>query len=59
MAPQKQSPVEMRKSLVLVEELVRSGIEFVPVPVLDADHRVKLLEEFDASLNELLKRTLA
>lgn len=58
MTTQKQSPVDMRKSLVLVGALKRSGIEFVPVPVLDDEHREKLVKELDASLEELMKRSL-
>jgi hypothetical protein len=37
------SPVQMRKALEMVEALKQSGMEFVPVPVLNDADREKLL----------------
>ncbi len=45
----KCSPVEMRKNLQVVEQFRKDGVDFVPVPVKDADHKKQLLEQvFDA-----------
>ena len=33
------SPVDLRKAKYLVEEFVRAGIDFVPIPVVDQDHK--------------------
>ena len=39
------SPVEMRKNLEVVEQFRKDGIDFVPVPVKDADHKKELLTQ--------------
>ena len=40
---QRCGAVRMRKSLESVDLLKKSGIEFVPIPVMDDDDRAKLL----------------
>ena len=49
----KCSAVEMRKNLILVEELKIIGLDFVPIPVIDDDHKKKLLNELDRILLKL------
>ena len=49
------SPVEMRKNLETVEILKGYGIDFVPVPVRDQDHKNELLALGNEILEELSK----
>jgi len=46
------SPVEMRKNLEVVDELRKAGIDFVPIPVRDQDHKNELI----ALGNEVLSK---
>lgn len=49
------SPVQMRKSLEMVEMLKQAGIEFVPVPVIGNADRSALLLIVDGRLQEIDK----
>ena len=42
---EKCSPVEMRKNLEAVEQLKKHGIDFVPIPVIDDEHKKELIEQ--------------
>jgi hypothetical protein len=44
------SPVEMRKSLVMVDELRKTGILFVPIPVLNTEDKDNLIHALDRRL---------
>jgi len=50
------SPVEMRKNLEVVDTFKRNGIDFVAIPVIDKDHKNKLIEQgrkvFDDMIEE-------
>ena len=48
------SPVGMRKALVLVDGLKKAGILFVPVPVLNEAHRIKLGNMVNEALQVIL-----
>lgn len=47
------SPVEMRKNLEVVEEFKKHGIDFVVMPVKDAEHKKELLAQGYTILEEL------
>ena len=49
------SPVQMRRSLELAETLKKFGLDFVPVPTLNADDRRRLLDDCEARLGRLLE----
>lgn len=36
------NPVQMRKNLEMVKDLKDSGIDFMPIPVRDEEHRLML-----------------
>ena len=44
---------EMTNNLIIVEELKKAGLDFVPIPVLNSDHKQELTVELDRILNEL------
>ena len=41
---EKASPVEMRKSLVIVDSLKKGMIKFIPIPVLDEEDHGRLVD---------------
>lgn len=47
------NPAEMRKALTMVEALKNAGIDFVPVPVRDPAHKIALIGQTLAVLDEL------
>jgi hypothetical protein len=52
---EKASPVQMRKSLELVDALKRLGVWFVPVPVLSVDEYKVRMAELNAQLDLIEK----
>lgn len=50
----KCSPAQMRRNLELVEVLEQLGMDFVPVPVLNADDRRRLLDDCETRLAQIL-----
>lgn len=46
----KESPINARMALTLVEHMKTAGIPFVPMPVKSEEHRVQLLEEAKATM---------
>ena len=49
------SLVEMRKNLEAVEVYKRFGIDFVPIPVRDQDHKNELISLVNEVMEELVK----
>jgi len=49
----KESPVNLRKSLIMVENFKKHGIGFVPIPVLSEEHRMELVILCDQKLEEM------
>ena len=41
------SPKDMKKNLEIVDILQKSGIDFVPVPAIDAEHKKSLIIQSD------------
>ena len=41
------SPQDMRKNMEIVDLLKKSGIDFVPVPAIDAEHKKSLIIQSD------------
>lgn len=37
------SPADLRKAKMLVDAMVNAGIDFVPIPVVSDDHKLKLM----------------
>lgn len=51
------SPVDLRKAKCLVEEFVRAGIDFVPIPVIDQDDKNELAMDLQRRLEQIEKDT--
>ena len=51
----KCSPVEMRKNLDVVAQYIKAGIDFVPVPARDSDHKNELIVMGNEILEEAIK----
>lgn len=47
------SPAEMRKNLEVVEQLRKHGIDFVVIPVKDAEHKKQLIAQGQKVFEEL------
>jgi hypothetical protein len=47
------SPVEMRKNLILVDALRKSGMDFVAIPVLSDEHKEELLKQVKTNLSKI------
>ena len=47
-------PAEMRKNLIIVDELKSAGIDFVAIPAKNKEHKKELIAQSDAVLDELL-----
>lgn len=54
MAVYKASPIEMRKSLEMVQQMKMAGIDFVPVPVTSPEHKQALVAETLQSIASLV-----
>lgn len=52
----KASPVELRKAIVLSNELVKAGIDFVPIPVKDSAHKIELHSQLNDILDYVEKK---
>lgn len=48
-------PVEMRKNLLIVKELERAMIDFVPIPVKNASDKAALQAKLTVVLSEMGK----
>ena len=53
----KCSPVEMRKSLQIVEQFKQHGIDFVPIPVKSEDHKIELISMGNDVFEQILKES--
>lgn len=51
------SPVDLRKAKYLVEEFVRAGIDFVPIPVVDQNDKNELAMDLQRRLEQIEKET--
>lgn len=51
------SSVDLRKAKYLVEEFVRAGIDFVPIPVIDQDDKNELAMDLQRRLEQIEKDT--
>lgn len=51
------SSVDLRKAKYLVEEFVRAGIDFVPIPVVDQDDKNELAMDLQRRLEQIEKET--
>lgn len=51
------SSVDLRKAKYLVEEFVRAGIDFVPIPVVDQDDKNELAMDLQRRLEQIEKDT--
>ena len=49
------SPVDLRKAKYLVDEFVRAGIDFVPIPVIDRDDKNELAMDLQRRLERIEK----
>lgn len=49
--------VDLRKAKYLVEEFVRAGIDFVPIPVIDQDDKNELAMDLQRRLEQIEKET--
>ena len=47
--------VDLRKAKYLVEEFVRAGIDFVPIPVVDQDDKNELAMDLQRRLEQIEK----
>jgi len=54
----KCSPVEMRKNLEVVEVFRKNGVDFVAVPVIDEQHKTKLLQESMEFFSKIVESNL-
>lgn len=48
-------PADLRKAKYLVEEFVRAGIDFVPIPVIDQDDKNELAMDLQRRLEQIEK----
>lgn len=49
------SPVDLRKAKYLVDDFVRAGIDFVPIPVIDQDDKNELAMDLQRRLERIEK----
>lgn len=49
----KCSPVEMRKNLEVVNLFARTGIDFVPIPAKNKEHKQELIKKMQEIMTEL------
>jgi len=57
---ERASPVEMRKTLEIVDEFKKAGIKFIPIPILSEDDSkllgaimLKQMEQLDKEFDKL------
>ncbi len=50
------SPIDLRKAMEVARELTRAGVEFVCMPVLNDEDRVKLLTQQCWRMANILKQ---
>lgn len=48
-------PADLRKAKYLVDEFVRAGIDFVPIPVVDQDDKNELAMDLQRRLEQIEK----
>ena len=46
-------PADLRKAKYLVEEFVRAGIDFVPIPVIDQEDKNELAMDLQRRLEQI------
>ena len=51
----KCSPVEMRKNLQIVDSYRVIGLDFVSIPVKNEAHKLELMIQSDAALEEIVR----
>jgi len=51
----KCSPVEMRKNLQIVDSYRVIGLDFVAIPVKNEAHKLELMSQSDAALEEVIR----
>ena len=49
------SPADLRKAKYLVDDFVRAGIDFVPIPVIDQDDKNELAMDLQRRLERIEK----
>lgn len=49
----KCSPVEMRKNLEVVNLFTKAGIDFVPIPAKNKEHKQELIEKMQKIMTEM------
>lgn len=47
--------VDLRKAKYLVDEFVRAGIDFVPIPIIDQDDKNELAMDLQRRLEQIEK----
>lgn len=47
------SPVDLRKAILMANEFVKAGIDFVPVPVLSNEDKTILVRDVEMRLNQI------
>lgn len=50
---ERASPVQLRKALAFAHELSKMGINFVPMPVINEEEKVAMVEQAMSKLDEL------
>ena len=50
-------PADLRKAKYLVEEFVRAGIDFVPIPVIDQEDKNELAMDLQRRLEQIEKES--
>jgi hypothetical protein len=48
------SPVEMRKNLEITELFKKTGVDFVPIPARNAEHKKELIKVMEDAFNEII-----
>lgn len=48
-------PADLRKAKYLVDEFVRAGIDFVPIPVIDQEDKNELAMDLQRRLEQIEK----
>lgn len=51
---EKCSPVEMRKNMEVAELFQRTGIDFVPMPVINSEHKQELIKQMKSLFNAII-----
>lgn len=55
MAIERANPADLRKCLEAADTMIKAGLQFVPMPVLDAEDRRKLIDQMQARLATLIE----